>query len=324
MPAVRDANRVSVERWLRTHGVPNFVDGWARAGRVLPRVAGFAVAAAVALIVVLVVLSDISGGLAALAGVGAGILALAAGYVVVAMGLIPLSLFGLRMLSQTIVRGGATMIAVLPLLLVAVAFLFLGTETWQSIGQMHGLPLVLTALLFVVLGIAFLLRQVRPDLDLAETFDDTDELRAALPDDLRWSSDVVAEGLHGGRDELRRGERMNLRAVTIIAQMSVAVLVGLIVFAFFIVFGVLVVDLDTVASWSTQDPQIWLQSTIGEHTYALTAQHVRVSGFLGVFSAFYFVVSASSDKALRANLTERAQTHAQTCLAVRAVYRRMG
>ena len=64
------------------------------------------------------------------------------------------------------------MLAVLPLLLVAVTFLFLGAETWQSIGRLRGLPLVLTALLFVGLGVVFVSRRVRPDLDAAVTFDD--------------------------------------------------------------------------------------------------------------------------------------------------------
>ena len=121
----------------------------------------------------------------------------------------------------------------------------------------------------------------------------------------------------------RRASYTTLRAVTTIAQLSVAVLVGLIVFVFFIVFGVLTVDLSTVHSWSQDEAQIWWQSTIAGHHYALTAQHVRVSAFLGVFSAFYFVVSASTDQNLRANLTESARRHAQTCLAVRAVYRRL-
>jgi hypothetical protein len=321
---VRVADRVTVERWLKGHGVPNFVDGYASPGRVLPRVAMIALAATVISVAFLFASSDLNAGLVILGGAGIALGAAVVGYLVVATGLLPLAVFGLRMLSRTIMRGGATMVSVLPLLLVAVAFLFLGAETWQSIGRLHGLPFLLTALLFVALGIAFVLRQVRPDLDVAETFDDPVALRAALPKELTWSDDMVTDGLHGGAGELRRGERMNLRAVTTIAQMTVAVMVGLVVFAFFIIFGTLVVSLDTVQSWSTETPQIWWQSTIAGHHYALTSEHLRVSGFLGVFSAFYFVVSASTDQALRANLTERAREHAQTCLAVRAIYRRLG
>ena len=116
---------------------------------------------------------------------------------------------------------------------------------------------------------------------------------------------------------------MNLRAVTTIAQLIVAVVVGAAVFAFFIVFGVLVVGLDTARSWTTAAPNVWWQATIAGHHYVLTSAHARVSGFLGVFSAFYFVVSASTDTALRATLTEDARDHVQTCLAVRAVYRHL-
>ena len=159
------ADRRSVERWLRTHGVPNFVDGYARPGRVLPRVAAGAARPRGRVDGPAVALTDV-GGLAVLAGSACSSVALVLGYAVVASGLVPLGVFGLRLLSRTAVRGGATIVTVLPLLLVAVAFLFLGAETWQSIGRLRGLPLVLTALLFVVLGVAFVLRQVRPDLDV--------------------------------------------------------------------------------------------------------------------------------------------------------------
>jgi hypothetical protein len=226
------------------------------------------------------------------------------------------------------------MLAVLPLLLVAVTFLFLGAETWQSIGRLRGLPLVLTALLFVGLGIVFVSRRVRPDLDAAVTFDDTEALRAALPPEVNWSDELVACGVsthaHTDPDDpahdgtLRRGERMNLRAVTTIAQLMVAVVVGVGVFVFFIVFGVLVVTAETAKSWLTVPPEIWWRTTIAGHQYVLTSAHVRVSGFLGVFSAFYFVVSASTDTALRATLSTDAREHVQKCLAVRAVYRHLG
>jgi hypothetical protein len=83
------------------------------------------------------------------------------------------------------------------------------------------------------------------------------------------------------------------------------------------------VGLDPAQSWSTAKPDVWWQATIAGHHYVLTSAHARVSGFLGVFSAFYFVVSASTDTALRATLTEDARDHVQSCLAVRAVYRHL-
>jgi hypothetical protein len=320
MTEARVADRRSVERWLRQHGVPNFVTGWSRPARILPRAFAAALVVAVGSGAALIAGTELRG-LAVLAAIVIFAVTFVIAYAIAASGLVPLSLFGLRFLSRTLVRGGTTMLTVLPLLLVAVAFLFLGAETWQSVGRLHGWPLALTALLFVALGIAFVLRQVRPDLDDAERFANESVLRAALPADLRFSDEQITGALSGARDALGSGERMNLRAVVTIAQLAVAIVVGLAIFLFFVVFGVLVVGLDTVQGWSTETPQIWFDFTLDGHQYALTSEHVRVSAFLGVFSAFYFVVSASTDGALRANLTERATEHAETCLAVRAVYR---
>ncbi len=335
MPAAY-ADRAAIHRWFRSHGVPNFIDGYARPGRVLPRAALGALIVAIAMLV-LALAAAASAGIVVLSVVLGGIGGLLVCYVLVATGIVPLSLFGLTWLGVTIWRGGIRMLAVLPLLLVAVTFLFLGAETWQSIGRLRGLPLVLTALLFVGLAVVFVSREVRPDLDAAVTFGDEAALRAALPRELTWSGDLVARGVStdghtgladpthdaSGDAALRRGERMNLRAMTTIAQLMVAVAVGVAVFVFFIVFGVLVVTADTAKSWLTVPPDIWWQATIAGHQYVLTSAHLRVSGFLGVFSALYFVVSASTDTALRATLSEDAREHVQTCLAVRAVYRHL-
>jgi hypothetical protein len=322
VPTSKPADRAAIERWLRAHGVPNFVEGHASLPRILPRMVLAAAITAGVLIAARVWLGGSDRWLLdVLAIVIAAAAAAAMTYLVVATGIVPLVGFALRWFARTVLRGGATMMSVLPLLLVAVAFLFLGAETWQSVGRLHGLPLVLTALLFGSLGVGFVLRQVRPDLDAMDTFADPDLLRAALPSDLVWPEAMVVRAWGSGDGVLRRGERMNLQAVTATAQVTVATVVGLAVFAFFVIFGTLVVDTDTVRAWSTEIPQVWWQARIAGHHYALTSEHVRVSAFLGVFSAFYFVVSASTDKALRVSLTEGAQQHARTCLAVRAVYR---
>jgi hypothetical protein len=320
VPATRTADRANIERWLKAHGVPSFVDGYASAGRVIP----WAAAAAIAVVLVAIGVALVTGGVSGwglLLTAVALLLAVGLSYLVIASGIVPLTVFALRWFVQTVVRGGASMMSVIPLLLVALAFLFLGAETWQSVGRLHGLPLVLTAGLFAGLGVLFLLRQVQPDLAEAAAFADTEALRAALPSELRVSPSALDAASAAPASELRRGERLNLQAVTAIAQVTVATVVGLAIFGFFVTFGTLVVDTDTVKAWSTETAQIWWQARIAGHHYALTSEHVRVSAFLGVFSAFYFVVSASTDRAMRRSLVEGAEQHARTCLAVRAVYR---
>ena len=131
----------------------------------------------------------------------------------------PLLLIGfmLRSLVQTVLRRSSSMLQVVPLLLVALTLSFFSTEVWQTIGRLHGLPLVLTTLLFVALAAAFATRQGRLDLDSLAVFADVGELRAALPTrlanrlvDRTFDATVVPR--------LRRRERVNLAVISVLSQ----------------------------------------------------------------------------------------------------------
>src|SRR6266496_3197861 len=103
--------------------------------------------------------------------------------------------FMLRSLVETVTRRGSSMLNVVPLLLVALTLSFFSTEVWQTIGRLHGLPLVLTTLLFVGLAAAFATKQTPPDLDELSQFADADDLREALPK--RLVKGALADGGFG-------------------------------------------------------------------------------------------------------------------------------
>ena len=227
--------------------------------------------------------------------------------------------FMLRSLLHTVMRRSSSMLQVIPLLLVALTLSFFSAEVWQTIGRLHGLPLVLTTLLFLGLAAAFAMRQARPDLDALGTFADGDELRTALPVRLR--------GRLGGNafqattsPQLRRRERINLVVITVLAQVVTAAVIALIIFAFFVVLGVLTADRGAIASWLGTDPRITASWHVAGHEYILTNELLRVSAFLGVFTGFYFIVSSSTDETMRAELAAGYQRHVRTCLAVRHAY----
>ena len=120
---------------------------------------------------------------------------------------------------------------------------------------------------------------------------------------------------------LRYAERLNLRLVSILGRALVAVVVGLVVATFFLVFGVIVVDASVAETFAGAPPRIWWEITLANHTYVLTAEHFRVSAFLGAFAGLYFIVSSSADSDLAAALSGDTRIHLRRALAVRAVYR---
>jgi hypothetical protein len=310
---------VLIERWLRSSGVPAFVLGHARPGRVLrrwPAVLGVAVAVAGTVLVATIVAGYGATFRSGWAQVGLGVGALLVGYLAAVVGLVEIALFTLRWFTRTAWRSGTGMLRVLPVLLVAVVFTFLSAETWQSIGRLTGTPLVLATLLVVVLAVLPLARSADDD---HAGFADAAAVQAALPAALRRT---VAQ-LPAVTEPVPLGvsERLNLRLVGALGRAMVAGTVGAAVTAFFLVFGVLTVNDAVTAVWSGGPADVWWQFTVGEHRYTLTAEHVRVAMFLGVFSALCFIVSASTDRQLAEALSADTRTHLRQCLAVRTVYR---
>ncbi len=229
-----------------------------------------------------------------------------------------------RSLIEAVTRRGSLMLQVVPLLLVALTLSFFSTEVWQTIGRLHGLPLVLTTLLFVGLAAAFATRQSRPDLDELSRFADVDDLRAALP--ARLVRGELADQAFdlATAPGLRRRERANLVVISVLAQVITATVIALVVAAFFVVLGVLTVDRTAMVSWLGRGPQVALSWRVAGHQYILTNELLRVSAFLGAFTGFYFIVSSSTDEAMRADLASGHRLHVRACLAVRRAYWSLG
>ena len=224
-----------------------------------------------------------------------------------------------RSLVHAVLQRSNAMLAVVPLLLVALTLSFFSTEVWQTIGQLRGLPLVLTTVLFIGLAAVFASRQSRPDLDRLARFDGADDVRAALPPRLSGQLAEVAFDADSAPG-LRRRERTNLLAISVWSQVVTAAVIGLIVFGFFVVLGLLAIDEVSTVTWLGHEPSLIAHFRFDGHTYVLSTALVRVSAFLGVFTGFYFIVSSSSDGRLRADLASDHEQHVRACLAVRHAY----
>lgn len=317
------------ESWLRANGVPAFVRGHARPGSIVRR--SWDIVGSGLLVVIVVGVGLLATGFFAFPHswwvyVLAAVIALGLGYLLTAIGITAVVGFTFGWFLRIVWRTGSGMTHILPLLLVAVVFTFLSAETWQSIGRLKGLPLVLTTLLIAGLAV-LLLRHRQGEEGASLTFADAAAVEAALPRSVRQAVQGAGEPADAPRASwvdppgLSVGERINVQMISLLGRVLVAAVVGLAIAGFFVVFGVLTVDEAVAASWSTGEPTVWWQLTIAEHTYSLTAEHVRVAAFLGVFSALYFIVSAASDRALRETLSADTERHVRQCLAVRAVYR---
>ncbi|ROR92093.1 hypothetical protein [Nocardioides aurantiacus] len=177
----------------------------------------------------------------------------------------------------------------LPLLLLFITFLFINAEVWQLSANLDGGVLWLTVLMFAAIAVVFLLARLPEELD-------------------RVGDQVDAPQISGL-------ERANLVLVLMVAQAVQVLLLALSVFAFFMVFGGLVMTHGVQEAWTGQD-------SISALPWAdnLSVELVQVSVFLAAFSGLYFTVYAVTDETYREQFFTEIKAELDRAVSSRATY----
>ncbi len=244
-------------------------------------------------------------------------------YVVVSFGLLPMLIWAGAYSINQIALIGRLVGRILPLLLVFSAFLFLNAEVWQVA---HDFTWPFYAIVLGVFGlIAFGSVAVRVPSELVglARFDNweqacqlIDECESPLspampPTDLPVSA--IAP--------LDRMDRVNLGLLMFVAQAVRVLLVGVVIGAFYVGFGLLAVREATIVSWVASDGLDPLaRFGLFGNELVLTWELLAVSGFIATLSALQFAVSTIVDKAYREHFYDDMANEAREVLATRALY----
>jgi len=200
----------------------------------------------------------------------------------------------------------------LPLLLLAITFLFINTEMWQVGGNLTVGSLWLVVVLFATLAIGFLLVRLPEEVDRAD--DDVDDallLRACKGTPLEETCrELVADddADPAAYAEVSGYERWNLILVLLVVQVVQTLLLSLMVFAFLFVFGSIIMTGPVMDAWQT-DP-----------TFSTSRALAQVSTFLAAFSGLYLTVSTVTDEAYRAQFFGSVTRELERAVGMRAIY----
>jgi hypothetical protein len=219
-----------------------------------------------------------------------------------------------RRVVSSFLAGGTALGRILPVLLGVVGFLFFTAELWQTVGRLDSYAYLLAVTLFVLSGWLFL-HSRGLELDRLARFDDADEVVALLSGTPLAGGEVQVPAVC----PLTREQATNLQVITIVSKLTMALVVGLAFFVFFLVLGVLSVNAEVVQSWAQAPAQVIVEFSSTRRAYALTWEHVRVSGFLAVFSGFTFAVVSATDQTLREGLRDSAEDEVRQACAARLV-----
>jgi hypothetical protein len=321
VPAADASTVEQIEAWFDDHGLPYFTDGRA------DTVEGWLSSKRIVAVIVLIIGVSVAAGIAVgAAWADRGSLGTAVG---VLMFFALLGLFAGRLLQMgTMLRWAVRrtfsslglmfplLTRALPLLLLAVTFLFINAEVWQVAALMPRHVLWISVGFFGVIAAVFLL--VRLPEEVREV-----EREVVGPRVAECCAGTPAEGaarqVSAEPADLPRFARVNLVLVLLFNQAIQVMLLSLGLFAFFLVFGSLTIPDSTVIAWTQQDAVTHLPSRLGQHI-PITNELWQVSVFLSAFAGLYFTVYAVTDETYRSQFFAGVSTELEQAVAVNAVY----
>jgi hypothetical protein len=119
---------------------------------------------------------------------------------------------------------------------------------------------------------------------------------------------------------LARRERGNLWLLVFVSQTFRLLVASALIGAFFVGLGLLIIQPETIMLWTTEPPTVLWETTLFGVNIQLSAELLRVSGFLASFALVYFSVSATTTPALREEFYTDIIVEVRQNLAVRARY----
>jgi hypothetical protein len=202
----------------------------------------------------------------------------------------------------------------LPLLLLAVTFLFINAEVWQVAALMSRNVLWSAVAFFAVIATVFLLVRLPEEVRRVEREVAGERLADSC---VGTPAAEAARQITARPADLPRFARANLVLVLLFSQAIQVLLLSLGLFAFFVVFGELTIPDSTVKAWTGQT--VTDLPSLGK-SLPVSNELFQVAVFLASFAGLYFTVYAVNDETYRSQFFAGLSTELEQAVAVNAVY----
>ena len=241
-------------------------------------------------------------------------------YVITSYGVVPMTRWAAGETIHELNTVVGLFVRALPLLVLFVTFIFLQNEAWQITADLDGPFYWIVLALFPIVGVLFAIIRLPKEIGQLSQFESWDTLVGRV-------AGTPVEALAGSTAKplaatpvLGRRQWGNVGLVVIFSQALQVVLVSAMVFAFLLFFGFLVVTVPIVEGFVGGTPHVLATLDLWGRHMVLTEELLRVTGFLTVFSGFYFAVSVLTDDTYREEFLDEIVGEMRRSLAVRAVY----
>ncbi len=205
---------------------------------------------------------------------------------------------GARLFAQ-LAASLTLLVRALPLILFFGLISFFTAEMWQMFATVPTGRYVAAVILFFAIGLLF--------------------LSVRLPDGVR----SIEESVDLAGAPLRKVQRLNLSLVILASQSLQILLVTVLVWLFFTVFGALLVDVSVVEVWTVGNPdELFHFGVLGERV-VVTAELLRSSLGIAAFAGLYYTVAMLVDATYRDEFVGELTDQMRSTFATRTEYLRL-
>ncbi len=251
---------------------------------------------------------------------------LALTYVVVSWGIFSMARWGLIAMWNHLTQVVQLLGGILPLMLLFSAFLFLNAEIWQVVNDLPYVLFAVVLALLAAIGLSFLVGAMRGAISELRYFTDWDDVGRELANTPLEPCDPSTFSGQPRQVPLHRAAQANLTLRLVVGLAAQAGAVCMLVFLFYVVFGMLTVREDTIVQWTTLDDLSTvelLRAPIGGTDIVLSTLHLVTAGFVAAFSGLQFAVSLVTDDDYQEEFVAESNSEVRKALAVRAAYLRL-
>ena len=243
----------------------------------------------------------------------------------VASAVVPLAGWAMRRTFQELGEVFNLAVRALPLLFLFNSFLFISQDVWEFSANMTKHRIWGVVGLLAVFTMLFLFYQLPAEVRrLAAQDDRTTIVMALRSTPLETVLDRVV--LHEGALPLTKAQRINVLLVLFIGQILQVLLLGVLVFVFFLGFGKAALTQKLLNEWTGRPEGFYVPVTLFGHPLQ-NYMHIeidnrlwQVSLFLAAVSAFFFAISSLTDEVYKAQFYERMSGEVEAAIQVRRVY----
>ncbi len=215
-----------------------------------------------------------------------------------------------RRLTGQLARSLLLLARAIPLLLIFALVLFINAEMWQVFSGRTTATLLAVGALLALVATAFLAARVPREVERLER----DVLAAADGD---GAGDAPGDP---PAPPLTRRQRANVGLVLLISHGLQIAVVTVAIGAFFVAFGMIVIDAEVARAWTGEAGEALVSVTLLDVPLLLTAELLRVAGAIAALSGLYYAIAVLTDGAYREEFLDEVTAQMRETFSARAAY----